>query len=174
MFTRLPRFGLVWLGVGFIFLLTACSSPPVPAPATPASATATLPPPPSATLPASPSPSPAPSATPTPRTLTICMGAEPETLYVFGNSMLAQKNILEAIYDGPIDTNSFSYQPVIIEKLPSLADGDALLQAVAVQEGDRVVNDAGAVVSLAAGAVVRSYGAPSPCPRLPGMARRWR
>jgi hypothetical protein len=33
--------------------------------------------------------------------------------------MLAANNVLEAIYDGPIDSTGFSYQPVILEKLPS-------------------------------------------------------
>jgi peptide/nickel transport system substrate-binding protein len=86
------------------------------------------------------------------------MGAEPETLYIYGNTMLAQYNILAAIYDGPIDNTSFGYQPVILEKLPSLEDGDALLQPVTVEAGDRIVNDAGEVVTLKIGEVVRPYG----------------
>jgi peptide/nickel transport system substrate-binding protein len=72
--------------------------------------------------------------------------------------MLAAKNILAAIYDGPIDSNGFSYQPVILEKLPNLADGDASIQPVAVKENDFVVNDAGEVVLLRPGQVVRPYG----------------
>jgi peptide/nickel transport system substrate-binding protein len=96
------------------------------------------------------------------------MGAEPETLYVYGNSMLAQSNILNAIYDGPIDTNGFAYQPVILEKLPSLADGDAVLKPVAVQENDLVINDAGEVVPLKTGEVVHPFGC-----NLPSCAITW-
>jgi peptide/nickel transport system substrate-binding protein len=92
------------------------------------------------------------------RILTICMGAEPDTLDIFHGGMLAQSNILDAIYDGPIDTNGFSYQPVILEKLPSLADGDASIQPVTVKENDLVVNDAGEVVPLNLGQLVRPYG----------------
>jgi peptide/nickel transport system substrate-binding protein len=103
-----------------------------------------------------------------PRVLTICQGAEPDTLYIYGGSMLAQSNILAAIYDGPIDTNGFSYQPVILEKLPSLADGDALLQPVAVQDGDLIVNDAGEVTLLKVGQVVRPFGC-----NLPACAITW-
>lgn len=75
-----------------------------------------------------------------PDTLVICMGQEPETLYPLGGSMLAMSSVLEAVYDGPVDTTSFSYQPIILEKLPSLADGDAVLQEVTVKEGDKVVD----------------------------------
>ncbi len=105
-----------------------------------------------------PSPTPEPTNPPSTRTLTICQGAEPDTLYIYGSNMLAANNVLEAIYDGPIDSNGFSYQPVILEKLPSLADGDASIQPVAVKENDFVVNNAGEVVLLRPGEVVRPYG----------------
>ena len=62
-----------------------------------------------------------------PDTLVLCMGQEPETLYSYGGNMLASSQVYEAIYDGPIDNRSFSYQAVILEKLPSLADGDAVI-----------------------------------------------
>jgi peptide/nickel transport system substrate-binding protein len=71
--------------------------------------------------------------------------------------MLAAQNVLQAIYDGPIDNAGFSYQPVILEKLPSLGDG-ATIQPVAVKENDLVVNEAGEVVLLKLGQVVRPYG----------------
>jgi peptide/nickel transport system substrate-binding protein len=101
-----------------------------------------------------------PKATPTvnPRSLTICMGAEPAGLNFYTEGMYAQSVVLEAIYDGPIDNNGFSYQPVILEKLPSLADGDASIQPVAVKENDTIVNDKGEVVQLKPGTMVRPYG----------------
>ena len=86
-----------------------------------------------------------------PRTLVICQGAEPETLYLYAPSFLSMAHIHEAIADGEwkaYDTNSFAYQPVILEKLPNLADGDAALTSVTVREGDRVVDATGNVVSL--------------------------
>ena len=97
-----------------------------------------------------------------PRTLVICMGQEPETLYPYGNAMLAMSHVLEAIYDGPVDARSFSYQPIIFEKLPSLADGDAALVAVDVVAGDKVVGDDGEVYELAAGVKVRPAGCNAP------------
>ena len=46
---------------------------------------------------------PEPSSTPAPRTLTICLGAEPDTLFIYQSSMLVANSVREAIYDGPID-----------------------------------------------------------------------
>ncbi len=86
-----------------------------------------------------------------PRTLVICMREDPRTLYAYGSQDYTAALILEAIADGgwrAFDDNSFAYQPVILEKLPNLADGDASLQVVTVGEGDRVVDADGALVSL--------------------------
>jgi peptide/nickel transport system substrate-binding protein len=108
--------------------------------------------------------------TPTPepqgeRTLVICIGQEPDTLYIYGGNMLAASQVQEAIYEGTpggtaggIDNNSFSYQPVILEKLPSLADGDAVINPVAVAPGDTVVDNVGDPVTLEAGVMVRPAG----------------
>jgi peptide/nickel transport system substrate-binding protein len=93
--------------------------------------------------------------------LTICMGQEPGTLYLYGGSLLAQTSVMQAVYDGPIDNRSFDYQAVILEKLPSLADGDAIIQAVNVTAGDTVVDESGTVVTLAAGVRVRPAGCDS-------------
>jgi peptide/nickel transport system substrate-binding protein len=94
-------------------------------------------------------------AEPMPDTLVACLGQQPDTLYQYGGSMAAATNVYEAIYDGPvsgIDANTYAYEPVIFDKLPSLADGDAALVAVTVAEGDSVVDDIGEVVVLDAAA----------------------
>ena len=96
-----------------------------------------------------------------PRTLVICMGQEPETLYVYGGSMLAQSSVLEAVFDGPIDNRSFDYQAVIIEKIPSLSDGDAVIQAVDAAAGDTIVDAGGGPVTLEEGIVYRPSGCSS-------------
>lgn len=109
--------------------------------------------------------------TPTPepqgeRTLVICQGQEPETLYVYGGSMLAQSHVLEAVWDGQanggIDNRSFSYQAIILEKIPSLADGDALLNSVTASEGDTVVDADQNVVTLEAGTMIVPAGETEP------------
>jgi peptide/nickel transport system substrate-binding protein len=93
-----------------------------------------------------------------PRTLVICLGQEPETLYINGGSMLASTQVQQAIYDGPIDGRSFDYQAIILEKLPSLADGDAVLQAVEVAPGESMVDSDANPTTLAAGVVYRPSG----------------
>ena len=90
-----------------------------------------------------------------PRTLVICQGQEPDTLWLYGGSMLAAAHINEMIYDGydngtagGVDLTNFGYEPVIFEKLPSLADGDAVITSATASEGDAVVNAVGDVVVL--------------------------
>lgn len=110
------------------------------------------------TISPTPTETPQSSPTPAPRTLTICLGAEPDTLFLYGGAMYVKNNVLEAIYDGPVDTISYEYQPVILEKLPSLSDGDAVIQSVSVQEGDIVVEDHGEIIALGTGDLVRPAG----------------
>ena len=59
--------------------------------------------------------------------------------------------MLAAVYDGPIDTNSYGYQPVILQRLPSLENGDAQLFKKSVYVGDEVVDASGTPVTLAPG-----------------------
>jgi len=95
-----------------------------------------------------------------PDTLVICLGQEPDSLYLFGTDMLAASQVQEAIWDGGTagyDNRSFGYQAVLTEKLPSLADGDAVINTVTVNEGD-TVSAGGAVVTLEVGTVIRPAG----------------
>ena len=141
---------IIALALLISILATACM--PVD-PATPVAAPTLLPPSPTP----DPSPTPAPTLTPTPtppKELTICQAEEPNTLFIYGGPSRAAYNVLEAIYDGPIDTNAYQFQPTILEKLPSLADGDAALRTVPVEEGARVVDINGLAVDLLPGAAV--------------------
>lgn len=127
-------------------LLVACqTSVASPTPAPSLSPTPVLP---TATPPPTPSP-PAPV-----KELIICQMEEPNTLFIYGGPSRAARNVLQAIYDGPIDSLSYRFQPVILEKVPSLADGDASFRPVLVQEGSRVVNADGRPVELRPGVAV--------------------
>jgi peptide/nickel transport system substrate-binding protein len=88
---------------------------------------------------ATPSERPTPEPPP-PAELTICLAQEPTTLYLYGDTNRATDVILEAIYDGPFDLLGFQPEPVIMEKTPSLADGDMQIEAVAIAIGDVYVN----------------------------------
>lgn len=139
-------FGAALLMVFALALLTACreSDPPEPTEVFD---------PPAPTLAPSPTPVPTEPATATPvppKELTICQRQEPNTLFIYGQPSRAARNVLEAIYDGPIDTRDYAFVPVILERLPSLEGGDAILRTVVVAEGDRIVDGRGAVAELKA------------------------
>ena len=103
------------------------------------------------------------SVTPTatsipPRSLTVCLGQEPASLFPMNNPSSSARAVLAAVYDGPIDTNSYGYQPVILKDLPSLANGDAQLFQKSVYVGDEVVDATDTPVTLEVGIKVRPAG----------------
>ena len=96
-------------------------------------------------------PLPTPTAippTPAPHTLVICIGQEPQSLYLYSQPSVAAWNILEAIYDGPIDDQGYTAQPVILTRLPSIE----------VKAGDQVIDADGSLVALAKGVTVLPSG----------------
>jgi peptide/nickel transport system substrate-binding protein len=100
-----------------------------------------------------------PTPTPAPRSLVICLVEEPVSLYIYGGGLTpATWNVLEAIYDGPVDRRGYSAQPVILQKLPSLADGDAQLKPVVVQAGDEIIDVNGDLMTLAKGVQLAPAG----------------
>ncbi len=127
-----------------IFLLSACQ---VPLGAKTPTSTPELP----------PTPIPTPTPFP-PRTLTICLGAEPNTLYPLGGPNAAARSVLEAIYDGPIDVIKYQYQHVILRKIPSIDSGDTLIDPVPVETGDSIVDADGNLAFLETGLRVRPAG----------------
>lgn len=133
---------VAWLLV-FSFLIGACNPKPAGPPAPDATAQPIIPQ-------SSPTPSPTPTPPP-PRQLNICMPREPGSLFLYGDTSLAARSIREAIYDGPIDQRSYSPVPVILEKLPSLADGSVGLQPVQVLPNDLIVDSLGNLTNLVEG-----------------------
>jgi peptide/nickel transport system substrate-binding protein len=100
-----------------------------------------------------------PTATPnSPRTLTICLGYEPENLYLYSASSQAAWSVLEAIYDGPIDIRNYQAEPVILDKLPSFTNGGAHFTSVNVKTGDQVADIHGNPVVLVRGVEVFPHG----------------
>ena len=81
-----------------------------------------------------------------PKDLIVCMAQEPDTMYPYGGSMLAGAAVQHAIFENNFTNLSFAYQAQGLEKLPSLADGDAVVESVEVNAGDTVVNANGDVV----------------------------
>jgi len=59
--------------------------------------------------------------------------------------------VREAIYDSPVDWVNYAPQPGILEKIPSLADGDVRLEPVAVSPGDLILDAKGQITTLQEG-----------------------
>ena len=91
---------------------------------------------------------------PAPQTLTVCLADEPQSLYLYARPEAGREHILAALYDGPIDARDYQHQPVLLTKLPSVADGDAIVNMVTVLPGETVVDSLGRVVTLAAGVAI--------------------
>lgn len=108
-----------------------------------------------------PLPSSQATSTPTPtpaRLLSICLVNEPRSLFLYDAVSSSEKSVLEAIYDGPIDIKDFIASPVILDKMPSLANGEVVLQSVPVAPGDLLVDVRGILTNLADGVVYRPSG----------------
>ncbi|MCB9431230.1 MAG: peptide ABC transporter substrate-binding protein [Ardenticatenaceae bacterium] len=95
-----------------------------------------------------------PEMAPVSKDLVVCMAQEPATLYPAGGSMLAQSAVMHAIWTDQYSSLSYDYQPVGIAKLPSLADGDAVVNEVEVNAGDTVLGADGEPVTLEEGVEV--------------------
>ena len=114
-----------------------------------------------------------PEPAPDQRPLIVCLTQEPVSLYPYAADPAAEP-IYHAIFENNITQLTYGYQPQGVEKLPSLADGDARLELVTVAAGEQIVDAAGRVVELeigvelinAAGEVVAFVGEPVQMERL--------
>lgn len=104
-----------------------------------------------------------PTAQPTqvpeqPKVLTVCMKDEPASLFYYTDQSLAAQEIYQSLYDGPIDYVDYVYVPRILERIPSLENGDVALTPVELQEGDLLIDNQGAMVVLEQGVNYRPSG----------------
>lgn len=93
-----------------------------------------------------------------PRELRVCIGSEPNSLFIYGDSSLSARNIYQAIYDGPFDVNNYTIDPVILKEIPNLAAGNAYLEPVDVAEGDYLVDTDQNLTTLKDGVQYRPSG----------------
>jgi peptide/nickel transport system substrate-binding protein len=96
------------------------------------------------------------------RLLTICMGQEPASLFLYADLSNAARNIRQTIYDGPFDIVNFDYSPAILESKPTQAAGEVLLEPVQVQPGSPVVDTSGKLTMLGEGVQVLPAGCNDP------------
>jgi peptide/nickel transport system substrate-binding protein len=99
-----------------------------------------------------PEQTPLPSSTPVlPAELTICSAQEPSSLFIYSDQSIAARQIYEALYDGPYDILHYEVVPVILEKNPSLVDGDIFLSPIELMLGDLFVAADGTLTNLVEG-----------------------
>jgi peptide/nickel transport system substrate-binding protein len=99
----------------------------------------------------------APSPTPL-RVLTVCLGREPQSLFLYQAFSTSARSVLQAIYDGPFDIQNFDFVAVILAKKPTQADGDVTLVPVEVRPGESFVGNEGNLTALAQGVIYRPSG----------------
>lgn len=143
----LPVFLLVFASV-----LISCNPQPTSAPVEISSETPGL-----GTLLPTTSPTATPEPPP-PRVLTICLGEEPGSLFIYGEASESAKNVRQAIYDGPYDILNYDVQPVILESKPSLANGLAVLEPLQVEPGEVIVDSRGVLTNLDEGTLYLPTG----------------
>jgi peptide/nickel transport system substrate-binding protein len=99
---------------------------------------------------------------PLPRVLTVCLGQEPSSLFIYSDTSAAARSVRQAIYDGSSDLRGFQLQPVILESLPSLANEGARLEATQVVSNTLVAASDGLLANLAEGVSYLPAGCSQP------------
>ena len=94
-----------------------------------------------------------------PRVLSICLGEEPRSLFLYGDLSASANVIRQAIYDAPVDQVNFQQSSVILKQIPSLENELVSILEVEVFPGDQMVDARGNSTILAAGVIYR----PSKC-----------
>ena len=160
--TNVPKHLVIYITVilSVAGLLAACSSQTVTPTINPSPIETTL----SPDLNPQDDPTP-PAITPIPqeaRQLVICTGAEPVSLFPYGNQSTTARSILQALYDGPIDRVGHQLVPSIIEQIPLLDNGGAIFEPVLVYPGDAIVDNLGNLASLREGISIHPSGCTSP------------
>ncbi|MEZ4516709.1 MAG: hypothetical protein R3C44_07675 [Chloroflexota bacterium] len=103
---------------------------------------------------------PTTTATPTPpKNVVVCMAAEPESLYLYGDHSATAVAVRHALYESPYTELDFVYQPLALTELPTLENGGAVLENVTVDDGDMVMSADRQVATLGPGIpVINSDG----------------
>ncbi len=102
-------------------------------------------------------PSPVPE-----RTLSICLGDEPDSLFLYGDQSSSAVIIRQAIYDSPVDKVDFQYSSSLLEEIPSLSNGLVAVVPVEVYPGEKIVDSKGNITILASGVEYRPADCSAP------------
>lgn len=96
------------------------------------------------------------------RTLSICLGDEPDSLFLYGDQSSSANIIRQAIYDSPVDEVDFQYSSSLLEEIPSQLNGLVAVVQVEVFPGERIVDSKGNITILASGVEYRPADCSTP------------
>lgn len=144
----LKRSFLVYSLILFILILGACSAD--------GEGSQLFSPKKSQVIESAPIPTPAP-----PQVLSICLGEEPSSLFLYGDLSTSANIIRQTIYDNPVDQVNFQQSSVLLEQIPSLENELVSIAEVEVFPGDRMVDARGNITVLASGVTYRPFGCTS-------------
>ncbi len=105
-------------------------------------------------------PTPLPSPVPE-RVLSICLGQEPRSLFIYGDLSASARIIRQALNDDPVDQVNFQSTPVLLKELPSQGNGLVKKITAEVYPGDKLVDAKGNITYLASGVEFRPAGCES-------------
>lgn len=115
--------------------------------------------PPTTTALAGPTATATPVPTPVePRLLTICMGQEPGSLFLYADASIAARSVRQSIYDGPLDVLAYQFSPVILQEIPGLENGGVRFEPLTIDRGSVIVDNSGNLNKLTAGIEYRPAG----------------
>jgi peptide/nickel transport system substrate-binding protein len=92
------------------------------------------------------------------RVLSICLGDEPSSLFIYGDLSKTAAIVRQAIYDGPIDEVNFQLSSPLLTQIPSLENGLVSMTPVGVLPGEWIVDADGNPTILASGVVYKPSG----------------
>jgi len=92
------------------------------------------------------------------RVLSICLGDEPSSLFIYGDLSTSANIIRQAIYDGPIDEVNFQLSSPLLTQIPGLENGLVSLTPVGVLPGEWIVDAGGNPTILASGVIYKPSG----------------
>lgn len=102
---------------------------------------------------------PTPLPTPVPeRVLSICLGEEPRSLFLYGDLSTSAQIIRQALNDDPVDQVNFQSTPVLLREIPSQENGLVQTVTAEVFPGDKLVDARGNITYLASGVEYRPAG----------------
>jgi peptide/nickel transport system substrate-binding protein len=137
---------LLFIVILILLISGACSlQPAIPTPLPPEDSIST-------SVPPSPTPiPPTPTQEPDPRLLSVCVGPEPSSLFIYGDNSRTATSIREAVFDNPYAVSNFEQTPRSLDQIPDIQNNSAWYEPVRLVPGDLLIDSDGNYSTLSDG-----------------------